>query len=280
MDETEIKHVVEAALLAAGRPLSLERLTELFASKGEAPDRATLKRVLESLASDYQGRGIELKEVASGYRVQVKRAMGDWLQPLWEERAPRYTRALLETLALVAYRQPITRAEIEEVRGVVVSTNIVRTLLERNWIRVVGHRDVPGKPAMFGTTKEFLDYFGLKKLEDLPTLAEIKDGLPELSPQAELLEALEAEARGYGTARVAAAGDDEAAVTAGPARVETMLGDDTEEGDDDTELAGPDLLRADGEKSATSERGRGAADDDEGPSESAEIIPLRAADDP
>ena len=122
--------------------------------------------------------------------------MTDWLQPLWEERAPRYTRALLETLALVAYRQPITRAEIEEVRGVVVSTNIVRTLLERNWIRVVGHRDVPGKPAMFGTTKEFLEYFGLKKLEDLPTLAEIKDGLPELSPQTDLLESLEADARG------------------------------------------------------------------------------------
>ena len=190
MDETEIKHVVEAALLAAGRPLTLERLGELFAAKGGGPDRATLKRILDTLAGDYQGRGIELKEVATGYRVQIKGAMSDWLQPLWEERAPRYTRALLETLALVAYRQPITRAEIEEVRGVVVSTNIVRTLLERNWIRVVGHRDVPGKPAMFGTTKEFLDYFGLKKLEELPTLAEIKDGLPELSPQADLIESL------------------------------------------------------------------------------------------
>jgi segregation and condensation protein B len=189
MDETEIKHVIEAALLAAGRPLSLERLTEVFASKGDPPDRAVLKRALDALVTDYNGRGIELKEVASGYRVQVKRTMGDWLQPLWEERAPRYTRALLETLALVAYRQPITRAEIEEVRGVVVSTNIVRTLLERNWIRVVGYRDVPGKPAMFGTTKDFLDYFGLKKLEDLPTLAEIKD-LPELSPQTDLLESL------------------------------------------------------------------------------------------
>src|SRR6185295_7841896 len=124
--------------------------------------------------------------------IQVKRSITDWLMPLWEERAPRYTRALLETLALIAYRQPITRAEIEEVRGVVVSTNIVRTLLERNWVRVVGHRDVPGKPAMFGTTKEFLDYFGLKKLEDLPTLADIKDRLPELSPQADLIETLEA----------------------------------------------------------------------------------------
>ncbi len=195
MDETEIKHVVEAALLAAGRPLTLERIGDLFKGKGSVPDRTTLKRVLETLAADYQGRGIELREVGSGYRVQIKRSMSDWLAPLWEERAPRYTRALLETLALIAYRQPITRAEIEEVRGVVVSTNIVRTLLERSWIRVVGHRDVPGKPAMFGTTREFLDYFGLTKLEDLPPLAELKDGMPELSPQSDLIESLEAEAR-------------------------------------------------------------------------------------
>jgi segregation and condensation protein B len=195
MDETEIKHVVEAALLAAGRPLTIERLQELFATKGSGPDRATLKRVVETLGNDYEGRGIELKEVANGYRIQIRRTMTDWLAPLWEERAPRYTRALLETLALIAYRQPITRAEIEEVRGVVVSTNIVRTLLERGWVRIVGHRDVPGKPAMFGTTREFLDYFGLKKLEDLPALADIKDGLPELSPQTDLIDSLEAQVR-------------------------------------------------------------------------------------
>jgi segregation and condensation protein B len=195
MDETQIKHVLEAALLAAGRPLTLERLAELFTAKGTAVDRAIVKSALDALASDYEGRGIELREVASGYRVQIKRSMSDWLMPLWEERAPRYTRALLETLALIAYRQPITRGEIEEVRGVVVSTNIIRTLLERNWVRVVGYRDVPGKPAMFGTTREFLDYFGLKKLEDLPPLSEIKDGLPELSPQADLIQSLEAEAR-------------------------------------------------------------------------------------
>lgn len=195
MDETEIKHVVEAALLAAGRPLSIERIQELFASKGGGPDRATLKRVLEELGKDYEKRGIEIKEVANGYRIQIRRSMIDWLTPLWEERAPRYTRALLETLALIAYRQPITRAEIEEVRGVVVSTNIIRTLLERGWVRVVGHRDVPGKPAMFGTTKEFLDYFGLKKLDELPALADIKDGLPELSPQTDLIESLEAQVR-------------------------------------------------------------------------------------
>jgi segregation and condensation protein B len=195
MDETEIKRVVEAALLAAGRPLSLDTLQELFATKGGGPERATLKNVLDSLANDYQGRGFELKEVSSGYRIQIRRTMTDWLMPLWEERAPRYTRALLETLALIAYRQPITRAEIEEVRGVVVSTNIIRTLLERSWVRVVGHRDVPGKPAMFGTTREFLDYFGLKKLDEMPTLAEIKDGLPELSPQTDLIESLEEQAR-------------------------------------------------------------------------------------
>lgn len=195
MDETEVKHVVEAALLAAGRPLTLDRLTELFAAKSSEVDRATVKRALEALGNDYQGRGLEIKEVASGYRVQVRRTMTDWLQPLWEERAPRYTRALLETLALITYRQPITRGEIEEVRGVVVSANIVRTLLERGWVRVVGHRDVPGRPAMFGTTREFLDYFGLKRLEDLPTLAEIKDGLPEVSPQTDLIDSLEEQAR-------------------------------------------------------------------------------------
>src|SRR4051812_42919052 len=195
MDETEIKHVIEAALLAAGRPLTIDRLSELFSAKSSTVDRPTLKRLLDTLSTDYQGRGIELAEVSSGYRIQVKRSISDWLNPLWEERAPRYTRALLETLALIAYRQPLTRAEIEEVRGVVVSTNIVRTLLERGWIRVVGHRDVPGKPAMFGTTREFLDYFGLKKLDEMPTLAEIKDGLPELSPQTDLIESLEEQAR-------------------------------------------------------------------------------------
>jgi len=196
MDETEIKFVLEAALLAAGRPLTMERLSELFSGRSSSLDRETLKSALAALAEDYRGRGIELAEVSSGYRIQVKRAISDWLTPLWEERAPRYTRALLETLALIAYRQPITRAEIEEVRGVVVSTNIVRTLLERSWVRVVGYRDVPGKPAMFGTTREFLDYFGLKKLEELPTLAELKDALPELSPQTDLIDSLEAEARG------------------------------------------------------------------------------------
>ncbi len=275
MDETEIKHVVEAALLAAGRPLTLDRLGELFAAKGSGPDRATLKRVLEGLSADYQGRGIELKEVASGYRVQVKRSMTDWLQPLWEERAPRYTRALLETLALVAYRQPITRAEIEEVRGVVVSTNIVRTLLERNWIRVVGHRDVPGKPAMFGTTKEFLDYFGLKRLEDLPTLAEIKDGLPELSPQTDLLESLEADAQGV---EAVLAEGDEPHAGASVAVISAAGADEDDEAADDDDFDGPDLVGADDDESASA-KGSASEDGDDTSVQSAEIIPLRAADD-
>jgi len=280
MDETEIKHVIEAALLAAGRPLTLERLSEIFAAKGSGPDRATLKRVLDALAADYEARGIELREVATGYRIQIKRTMTDWLQPLWEERAPRYTRALLETLALVAYRQPITRAEIEEVRGVVVSTNIVRTLLERNWIRVVGHRDVPGKPAMFGTTKDFLDYFGLKKLEDLPTLADIKDGIPELSPQTDLIDSLEADAEG-----VDAVLSDNAEVA--PTHVATVTpisaalepAEDEEEGDD-SELAGPDLVDISDSDEDSARPKRNAADDtDDASVQSAEIIPLRAADD-
>jgi segregation and condensation protein B len=278
MDETQIKHIVEAALLAAGRPLTLERLGELFAAKGDAPDRATLKRVIESLGEDYRDRGVEIKEVANGYRVQVKRTMTDWLQPLWEERAPRYTRALLETLALVAYRQPITRAEIEEVRGVVVSTNIVRTLLERNWIRVVGHRDVPGKPAMFGTTKEFLDYFGLKKLEDLPTLAEIKDSFPELSPQTDLIESLEA-ARGVDA--VLSQADEGASVTV----IGTVgePGHDHEDDEDDaadaSDLTGPDLVADESDDDATRAKGAAGEEADDAAVQSADVIPLRAADD-
>ncbi len=191
MEAQEIKHVIEAALLAAQEPISLDKLLEVLASQDAAPDRAAVRNALAALESDYDGRGIELKEVASGFRIQIKSSMRDWLTPLWEGRAPRYTRALLETLALVAYRQPITRGEIEEIRGVSVSTNIVRTLMERRWIRVVGYREVPGRPSMLGTTREFLDYFGLKKLEDLPPLSEIKDSYPELSPQADLIASLE-----------------------------------------------------------------------------------------
>lgn len=174
MEQQEIQHFIEAALLAAGRPLAVDQLQGLFDARS-TPEKSEVRQALETLNQEYEKRGIEIAEVASGFRLQIKSSMADRLQKLWEDRPPRYSRALFETLALVAYRQPITRGEIEEIRGVAVSSNIVRTLLERDWIRVVGHRDVPGRPAMFGTTKSFLDYFGLKKLDDLPELADLSD---------------------------------------------------------------------------------------------------------
>jgi segregation and condensation protein B len=174
MDNKPLKIVIEAALMAAGRPLSVDKLQALFSHK-DAPTRQDIRAAIMDLQADFAERGIELVEVASGFRIQIRSSMTHQLEKLWEERPPRYSRALLETLSIIVYRQPVTRGEIEDIRGVAVSTNITRTLLERNWIRVVGHRDVPGKPAMFGTTKEFLDYFGLKKLDDLPPLSELKD---------------------------------------------------------------------------------------------------------
>ncbi len=174
MDQQEIRYFIESALLAAGRPLSIDQLKNLFDGRS-APDKGEIRKAIAELNDEYEPRGIMIAEVASGFRMQVKAAMADRLQKLWEERPPRYSRALFETLALVAYRQPITRGEIEDIRGVSVSSNIVRSLMERDWIRVVGHRDIPGRPAMFGTTKGFLDYFGLKKLEDLPPLADLQD---------------------------------------------------------------------------------------------------------
>ncbi len=174
MDENEIKYFLEAALLAAGRPLNIDQLKELFDGR-TAPEKAEIRKAIATLNEGYEARGIVVSEVASGFRMQVKSSMADRLQKLWEERPPRYSRALFETLALIAYRQPITRGDIEEIRGVSVSSNITRQLLERDWVRVVGHRDVPGRPAMFGTTKGFLDYFGLKKLDDLPPLADLSD---------------------------------------------------------------------------------------------------------
>ena len=190
MDENEIKYFLEAALLAAGRPLSIDQLKALFDGR-MAPEKTEIRKAIETLNDEYKERGIVVSEVASGFRMQVKASMADRLEKLWEERPPRYSRALFETLALVAYRQPITRGEIEEIRGVSVSSNITRQLLERDWVRVVGHRDVPGRPSMFGTTKGFLDYFGLKKLDDLPPLADLSDweslrvqlNLPEVEGQ-------------------------------------------------------------------------------------------------
>ncbi len=179
-----IKNVVEAALLAAGRPLQLVELGQIF-EEHSRPDAAALRTALEHLEADYAGRGIEVKETATGFRIQVRRDLANEVSRLWPERPPRYSRALLETLALIAYRQPITRAEIEAVRGVAVNPNIIKTVLERNWVRVVGTRDVPGRPELLGTTKEFLDYFGLRALDDLPPLAELK-AMGEINLQLDL----------------------------------------------------------------------------------------------
>jgi segregation and condensation protein B len=180
----QLKRIVEAALLASAQPLSIPQLMALFAEQ-ETPSHDDLARALEALAGDCAERGVELKEVASGFRYQVRQDVQPWVGRLWTERQTKYSRALLETLSLIAYRQPITRGEIEQIRGVAVSTNIVKTLEEREWIRVVGYRDVPGKPELFGTTRHFLDYFNLKSLDELPALAEIRD-VDDLDPQLSL----------------------------------------------------------------------------------------------
>ncbi len=173
-----IKNIVEATILAASKAISLDKLASLFSEK-EAVDKNQIRQAIEQIMLDYpstdQSRGVELIEVSSGFRFQVAQSVAPWVSRLWEERPQKYSRALLETLALVAYRQPITRGEIEEIRGVSVSSQIMRTLVEREWVRIIGHRDVPGKPAMYATTKTFLDYFGLKKLDELPPLSEIRD---------------------------------------------------------------------------------------------------------
>jgi segregation and condensation protein B len=174
----DLAPLLEAFLLASGKPQSLESLFELF-EEGERPEPPVFKKALTILAKSCDGRAFELKEVASGYRLQIREKFAPWVGRLWEERPQRYSRAMLETMALIAYRQPITRGEIEDVRGVAVNSNIVKTLMEREWIRIVGYRDVPGKPAMFATTKAFLDHFNLKNLDDLPPLAELRELEPD-----------------------------------------------------------------------------------------------------
>ncbi len=174
MNNEELKPVVEGLIFAADEPMSIKDLFAIF-TDNTAIEQVQIKEVLDQLKEEYEGHGLELKEVGSGFRFQVREAHAEWVAKLWQERPARYSRASLETLALIAYRQPITRAEIENVRGVSVSSNIIKALLEREWVRVVGHRDVPGKPALYSTTKTFLDYFNLKSLEDLPPLSELKD---------------------------------------------------------------------------------------------------------
>ncbi len=172
--DNKVKMIIEGLLLASSRPLSLNEIAQVF-DESERPDKKELKKTIEIIETECSDRGFELQEVASGYRFQVKQELSTWVGKLWDERPPRYTRALLEILALIAYKQPITRGDIEEIRGVSVSPSIIRTLIDREWVRVVGHRDVPGRPAMFATTKTFLDYFNLKSLQDLPPLSEIKE---------------------------------------------------------------------------------------------------------
>lgn len=184
MSPSEIRNVIEAALLAAGKSLTLNELSQIF-DEQDRPEVPAVRAALESLDADYAGRPIELKETGAGWRIQVRRAYGPTVARLWPERPQRYSRALLETLALIAYRQPITRAEIESVRGVAVNPNITKTLLERAWIRVVGHRDLPGRPELLGTTREFMEYFGLRSLDELPPLTELHS-LGELDPQLDL----------------------------------------------------------------------------------------------
>ena len=195
MELSRLKNILEAILLGADRTLTVIQLEGLFELDEERPTRDEIRQALHEMAEDYETRGYELKQVASGFRLQVRQEYATWVGRLWEEKPARYTRALLETLALIAYRQPITRGEIEEVRGVSVSSNIIKTLLERDWIKVLGHKDVPGKPSFYGTTKEFLDYFNLKSLDQLPTLAEIKD-LDSIHPELALDENAEKDEAG------------------------------------------------------------------------------------
>jgi segregation and condensation protein B len=218
MNDQYVKNVIEAALLAAGRPLSVDELVGVFDERdGSKPE--DVRSAIAALVEDYASRGIELMEVATGFRIQIKADVAQPVSRLWQERPAKYSRALLETLALVAYRQPITRGEIEQIRGVAVNPNIIKTLLERSWIRVVGHRDVPGKPELLGTTRDFLDYFGLKKLDDLPTLAQLKEledlrvqlSLPGAEPEAPQPEAQEADSGAGGSSTAAAMQGDEQA---------------------------------------------------------------------
>jgi len=183
MEQAQLKNIIEAILLTADQPMEMRKLEALFEADEELrPSQDNILQALQDLQADYAGRGIELKEVASGYRMQVEPSNAPWVARMWEEKAPRYSRALLETLVLIAYRQPITRGEIEEIRGVSVSSYIVKTLTEREWVRVLGHKDVPGRPSMYGTTRDFLDYFNLKSLDELPSLADITD-LDKLHPE-------------------------------------------------------------------------------------------------
>ena len=185
MKDDQLKQIIEAALMAADTALNIDRMLQLFEHDDDKPTRDQIKNVIKKLQDECEGRGVELKKIASGFRYQTRTNVQPWVARLWQEKPPRYTRALLETLSLIVYRQPITRGEIEEVRGVSVSSSIIKTLLEREWIKVIGHKEVPGRPALYGSTKKFLDYFNLKTLNELPTLADLTD-LDQEHPELDL----------------------------------------------------------------------------------------------
>ena len=182
MDDDKLKSILEAIFAAADKPLSVNQLFDLFVGDIEQPGKDEIRKAIQQLTEKYSGSGFELKQVASGFRFQVRADFETWIARLWEQKPPRYSRALMETLALIAYRQPITRGEIEDIRGVAVSSNIIKTLQERDWVKPLGHKEVPGRPTLYGTTKSFLDYFNLKSLNELPTLAEIRD-LDQFNPE-------------------------------------------------------------------------------------------------
>lgn len=183
-EKMPLKTIIEAIILSSNAPMSLDKLQMIF-DEDKVPEKPEIRAAIDELKSDYEGRSFELTEVASGYRIQVKQDMQPWVSRLWEEKPQKYSRAFLETLAIIAYRQPITRGEIEEIRGVSISSQIMKTLIERNWIRVVGRRDVPGHPSLYGTTKEFLNYFNMKSLDDLPSLMELRD-ITEINAELDL----------------------------------------------------------------------------------------------
>ncbi len=184
MEQAKLQTILEALFAASDKPLSVNQLHDLFAGDVDQPGKDDLRQAIAALQARYAGGGFELKQVASGFRLQVRAEFESWVARLWEQKPPRYSRALMETLALIAYRQPITRGEIEDIRGVSLSTNIIRTLQERDWVRPLGHKEVPGRPTLYGTTREFLDYFNLKSLNELPTLSEIRD-LDQYNPEFE-----------------------------------------------------------------------------------------------
>lgn len=245
MSDAYFKNVIEAALLAAGRPVPVSELQQIF-DEHSRPTTQELRGILQTLAADYEGRGVTIRETANGFRFQVRTEFAHEVSRLWPDRPKKYSRALLETLALIAYRQPITRAEIEHVRGVAVNPEIVKTLMERTWVRVVGHRDVPGHPELLGTTAEFLDYFSLKSIEDLPPLAELKS-LSDLNLQLPLPVNAEAPADAAAegapdsgeVAMVNAVGDEPAAEASAASRADDGGLDAAADDDEDEELSAP-----------------------------------------